>query len=101
MLLPMWKMVPVWMFLQLDFGVVDIKRLFLMLRSSIQMLQAITDRRFLLCTEILRRIKHEQRICEVEMASFTLLVFSTSGGMSGCMNIFYKRLAYLFSLKKS
>ena len=34
------------------------------------------------------------------MASFTLLVFSTSGDMSGCTNIFYKRLAYLFSLKK-
>ena len=26
--------------------------------------------------------------------------FSTSGGMSGCTNVFFKRLAYLFSLKK-
>ena len=34
------------------------------------------------------------------MASFTPLVFSTSGGMSGCTNVFFKRLAYLFSLKK-
>ena len=34
------------------------------------------------------------------MASFTPLVFSTSGGMSDCTNVFYKRLAYLFSLKK-
>ena len=48
-----------------------------------------------------KRRKYEQRIREVEMASFTPLVFSTSGGMSGCTNIFYKRLAYLFSLKKS
>ena len=43
---------------------------------------------------------YEQRIQEVEMASFTPLVFSTSGGMSGCNNVFYKRLAYLLSLKK-
>ena len=34
------------------------------------------------------------------MASFTPLVFSTSGGMSGCTNVFFKRLAYMFSLKK-
>ena len=34
------------------------------------------------------------------MSSFTPLVFSTSGGMSGCTNVFFKRLAYLFSLKK-
>ena len=34
------------------------------------------------------------------MAYFTPLVFSTSGGMSGCTNVFFKRLAYLFSLKK-
>ena len=34
------------------------------------------------------------------MASFTPLVFLTSGGMSGCTNVFHKRLAYLFSLKK-
>ena len=33
------------------------------------------------------------------MASFTPLVFSTSGGMSGCTNVFYKRLGYLLSLK--
>ena len=44
--------------------------------------------------------KYEQRIREIEMASFTPLVFSTSGGMSGCTNLFFKRLAYLFSLKK-
>ena len=46
-----------------------------------------------------RRRWYEQRIREVEMASFTPLVFSTSGGMSGCTNVFYKRLAYLLSLK--
>ena len=47
-----------------------------------------------------KRRKYKQRIREVEIASFTPLVFSTSGGMSGCTNVFYKRLAYLFSLKK-
>ena len=34
------------------------------------------------------------------MASFTPLVFSTSGGVSGATTVFYKRLAYLFSMKK-
>ena len=37
------------------------------------------------------------------MASFTSLVFSTSGGMNACTNVFNffkSRLAYLFSLKK-
>ena len=47
-----------------------------------------------------KRRRYEQRIREVEMASFTPLVLSTSGGMSGCTNVFYKRLAYLLSLKK-
>ena len=47
-----------------------------------------------------KRRKYEQRIREIELASFTPLVFSTSGGMSGCTNVFFKRLAYLFSLKK-
>ena len=45
--------------------------------------------------------KYEQLIKEDEMASFTPLVFSTSGGMSGAMNVFYKQLAYLVSLKKA
>ena len=43
----------------------------------------------------------EQQIREVEIASFTPLVFSTSGGMSGATNVFYKWLAYLLSLKKN
>ena len=79
------------------------QKAFFMSRSSIQMLQAIADHRFLLCTESFennKRRKYEQRIREVGIASFTPLVFSTSGDMSGCTNIFYKRLAYLFSLKK-
>ena len=44
--------------------------------------------------------KYEQRIKEVEMGSFVLLVFSTFGGMSWCTNVVYKRLAYLLSLKR-
>ena len=34
------------------------------------------------------------------MGSFVPLMFSTFGGMSGCTNVVYKRLAYLLSLKR-
>ena len=100
MLLPMWKMVPVWMFLQLggrhQKAFFDVK-VFNPNASSYRGSQVSSlYQKF----EKDKRHKHEQRIREVEMASFTPLVFSTSGGMSGCTNIFYKRLAYLFSLKK-
>ena len=37
----------------------------------------------------------------MEMASFTPLVFSTFGGISGATKVFYKRLADLLSVKKS
>ena len=47
-----------------------------------------------------KRRKYEQRIREVEMGSFVPLVFSTFGGMRGCTNVVYKRLAYLLSLKR-
>ena len=45
-----------------------------------------------------KRRKYEQRIREVEMASFTPLVFSTFVGVSGATNV---RLGYLLSTKKS
>ena len=41
--------------------------------------------------------KYEQRIREVEMGSFTPLVFSTSGGMSKTTTTAYKRLASLLA----
>jgi len=44
--------------------------------------------------------KYEQRIREVEMGSFTPLVFSTFGGMGHASAVFYKRLAFLVSLKR-
>ena len=47
-----------------------------------------------------KRRKYEQRIREVEMASFTPLVFSTFGGVSGATNVFYKRLGYLLSIQR-
>ena len=47
-----------------------------------------------------KRRKYEQRIREVEMGSFTPLVFSTFGGIGECTSIYYKRLAYLLSLKR-
>ena len=34
-------------------------------------------------------------------SSFTPLVFSTFGGVSGATNVFYKRLGYLLSTKKN
>ena len=43
--------------------------------------------------------KYEQRIREVEMGSFTPLVFSTSGGMSKTTTTAYKRLASLLADK--
>ena len=46
-----------------------------------------------------KRRKYEQsRIRKVELSSFVPLVFSTSGGVSGCTHIVYKRLAYLLSM---
>ena len=48
-----------------------------------------------------KRRKYEQRIRDVEMASFTPLIFSTFGGISGATKVFYKRLADLLSVKKS
>jgi len=47
-----------------------------------------------------RESMQEQRIREVEMGSFTPLVFSTFGGMGHASTVFYKRLAFLVSLKR-
>ena len=58
MLLLMRKTMPIWIFLQLGFGVVSTKRLFLMLRSSIQMLPVIGIHRSLLCTTGSRKINN-------------------------------------------
>ena len=41
-----------------------------------------------------------QRIREIEMGSFTPLVFSTFGGMGNATAVFYRRLAFLVSLRK-
>ena len=43
---------------------------------------------------------YEQRVHEVERGSFTPLVFSTLGGMSGPTEITYKRLVSLLATKK-
>ena len=47
-----------------------------------------------------KQLKYEQRIREVELGSFTPLVFSTSGGMSKSTTVAYKRLASLLANKK-
>ena len=47
-----------------------------------------------------KRRQYSQRIKEVEHASFSPLVFSTSGGMGKSTAIVYKRLAHLLSVKR-
>ena len=44
--------------------------------------------------------KYEQRIREVELGSFTPLIFSTSGGMAKSTTVAYKRLASLLASKR-
>ena len=43
---------------------------------------------------------YEQRVREVERASFTPLVFAASGGMGQAATVFYKRLAALLAQKR-
>ena len=43
---------------------------------------------------------YEQQVREVERGSFTPLVFSALGGMSGPTEITYKRLTSLLAIKK-
>ena len=47
-----------------------------------------------------KRRQYDQRVREVEHASFSPLVFSTSGGMGRSTMIVYKRLAHLLSVKR-
>ena len=42
---------------------------------------------------------YNQRVIQVEHATFTPIVMSTTGGMSSECNIFFKRLSYLLSIK--
>ena len=48
-----------------------------------------------------KRRQYEERIREIEHASFSPLIFSTSAGMSRSTSVFYKRLAHLLSVKKN
>ena len=48
-----------------------------------------------------KRRKYEQRIRDVEHASFSPLIFSTSGGMGKSTAVVYKRLAHLLAVKKA
>ena len=49
--------------------------------------------------ECAKRREYEERVREVEHASFSPLVFSTSGGMGASTTVAYKRLAFLLSAK--
>ena len=46
-----------------------------------------------------KRRKYEQRVCEVEHASFVPLVMSCTGGAGPCATVFLRRLAALLSDK--
>jgi len=47
----------------------------------------------------IKRREYEERVREVEHASFNPLVFSTSGGMGASTTVAYKRLSFLLSAK--
>ena len=47
-----------------------------------------------------KKRQYEQRVREVENATFTPLVFSTTGGMGRAATTFYRRLASLLSEKR-
>ncbi len=49
--------------------------------------------------EAAKRRQYEQRVRDVEMASFVPLVFNTSGGLAPAATVTYKRLAMLLSEK--
>ena len=44
--------------------------------------------------------RYEQRVCKLEMGSFTPLVFSNFGEMGGAATIAFKRIASLLSVKR-
>ena len=48
-----------------------------------------------------KRCEYQQRVHAVENASFTTLIFTTTGGMGDAATQFYKRLANLLSAKLS
>ena len=50
--------------------------------------------------EKLKSKEYEQRVIQVEKASFTPLVYSTTGGMAPKATIFQKKLAKLISDKR-
>ena len=49
--------------------------------------------------ELLKKRAYEQRIREIEHASFTPLVLSATGGMANEATVFYKRLASCLAMK--
>ena len=53
------------------------------------------------CHDKEKRREYQQRVHEVENASFTPLIFTTTGGMGGATTQFYKRLTNLLSAKHS
>ena len=49
--------------------------------------------------ERLKKSAYEQRVLQIEHATFTPLMFSATGGLGNEANTFYKRLASLLSVK--
>ena len=98
----MWKMKLVWMLVLKGFGVVipekffDVRVFNPSASSYRNTAVASLYRQF----EREKQRRYEQRVREVEMGSFTPLVFSTFGGMGGAATTVYKRLASLLSAKR-
>ena len=87
-----------------DFGVIRIREGFLMLECLIQLLLAI-DRNTTVASlykvyEREKQRRYEQRVREVEMGSFTPLVFSSFGGMGSAATTVFKQVASLLSVKR-
>ena len=89
------------MLLLLDSGEVSTRKPFLIFNANASSYRGTQVSSLYRRFEREKQRKYEQRIREVEMGSFTPLVFSTFGGMSHASTVFYKRLAFLVSERGS
>ena len=92
----MWRMKLIWMLVRTAFGVIDTRGVFWFNLSAFSYRNtAVASLYRWLEREKQRR--HEQRVWEIEMGSFTPSVFSTFGGMGDAATSMNKRLASLLS----
>ena len=94
----MLRMVHVWTLLPTASGVVGLREPTLMSEYSTPMPQSSLSSCYRK-QETLKKRAYEQRVREVEHASFTPLVLSATGGMANDATAFYKRLALCLTMK--